>query len=175
MQESRRAQHVAACVEGDADACGEAGADYNSPLAQYYDQAKARDYFTLSCAMKPSKWCNEAGKLAAPGKGGAVDADYALAAFRLACLSGDKRGCSNVTLMKYHGSGVPQDQAAARAEWTALCEEDGLDASCHNLAGMWAKGEGGEPMPEAAAAMYEKLCQEGYKASCNMREDNAAQ
>lgn len=160
-------KYRAECDNGDAAQCVKLADMHRKGMPADTDQAEARKLLTRACELDAAIGCNEAGKMAVQGIGGALDLPYAAMAFDKGCEAQDFKACTNVAVLKQHGRGVEQDAAAARASYISLCADRKVQAACHNLAGMMRRGTGGQTN-DIWRFIYRANCNDGYKASCRV-------
>lgn len=142
----------AACDQGDARACTQAGQHYETGLGVERDFETAAAYYRRGCDAGDFYGCTRLGELYAIGRGLVKDIDEAKKLFKKACENEIKLGCDNWAL-------IDLDRA------TAQCAKNDAIA-CFALGLRYLRGEGVQLDRVEAKRLFKVACDGGLQIGC---------
>ena len=89
---------------------------------------------------------------------------------KIACDSGEYRGCSGLGILYANGQGVRQNYKEAFKYYKLACD-NGVYRSCYNLGVSYENGQGARQSYSMAKEYYGKTCDLGDKLGCDAFAD----
>ena len=85
---------------------------------------------------------------------------------KIACDSGEYRGCSGLGILYANGQGVEQNYTEASKYYKLACD-NGEYKGCGNLGVLYENGQGVRQSYSTAKEYYDKACDLGDKLACD--------
>jgi len=149
------------CVAGDLQRCRQLGDMYADGKGVAQDFARAAALYERVCEAGVAEVCNRLGQIYERVPGFESEEKRVADLYERACTAGSANGCLHFGLVQ---AGRDQFEQAAMLFERACVGAD--NQGCHELAGLYRRGEGVQQDVARATALYDQACNADFVDSC---------